>query len=207
MATRIAVIIVAALSIPQGSLGQILDPLDVASVRYWNQVDCGGLCEILAMGVRWGDAPNNGFEDRTLLLYDLSAYDDPGQITQAVLDFALLNFDPGPPVGVIDIYVEGKDIFEIPLEAFFDEQYKQSFENDESAYMTVDVTDLVKEVVADPYPHLFIRLSTLTSDRFTLGTIGVDDPTLIITPEPSACFLFLACATWMLRRPLVRPGS
>ena len=187
----------------------VLDPIDVASVRYWNQGACGGLCELTGMSVRWGDAPSPGFEDRTVLLFDLSAYPDPAEITSATLDLGIQDQDPGPPVGIIDIYSEKTDIDEIPLEAFFAGEYQQSFEFDlENALIHVDVTEILQSAVLESDPNLLFRLSTITSDRFLLGPIiGQPDPTLTIVPEPSACVLLLACATWMLRRPLVRPKS
>ncbi|MFQ5413774.1 MAG: dockerin type I domain-containing protein [Phycisphaerae bacterium] len=164
----------------------VLHPIDVISVRWWNAAGCDGLCGLNGMGIDFGNAPWPGFEDRTMIMYDVSAYDDAKDIKEAIFDFLLFNFDPGPPVGVIDIYAEGKTIDELPLESFFDGKWRMSFENDMGGFFQLDVTDLVREGVAYDEPHLFLRFSTVTSDIFAMGTIGISDPTLIITTAVAA---------------------
>jgi hypothetical protein len=157
------------------------------------------------MTINWGEPEHNrGFEDRTFLVYDLSSFDDPDTVEVAILNIGLQNQDPGGPVGIIDISTDWLIAPDIPPDAFWWGEFRQSFEvNTSGGMFHVDVTDFIREGLHDgTRPFAFLRLSTETLDRYAVGpSVGFPVPTLTVTiPEPPTVCFFLLTTLILLPR-------
>ena len=173
-----------------------VDPSDAKGIRN----DNGELFLLDFLPVQYGEMPGEWlFDDRTILEFNISGLTET--ILFASLDFGLDNFDPDPPDGIIDVYnftgdgIVTLDDFDaggdVPFTSFI------GLDGD----VSIDVTLLLQDAMISGDPFLSFRLSTITSDRYMMGSIvGQPMPVLTIVPDPTTVLLLGLGAVAVLRK-------
>ena len=111
-----------------------------------------------------------GTEDRTVLEFDISGLS--GTLPPITLDLDLVNIDPGPPDGVMDVFVFTGDGVVTPDEFFAGGPTPfTSFVAATDALYPVDVTAAAQAAVDVGDSFIGFRLSTTDTDRFWLGSV------------------------------------
>lgn len=146
-----------------------VDPADVRGIR-----DLGSgpfLLGFLAIKA--------GTEDRTVMEFQTPTMNFPPP--WAYLELGISNIDPGPPDGVIDVFIYTGDGVVHPSEFYAGGYYSSFIYNDGPGLAQVDVTGALQLTGR----YLGVRLSTITPDRFWLGAIiSQPDPVLVV----GACY-------------------
>jgi hypothetical protein len=130
-------------------------------------------------------------EDRTVIEFDLSSI---GQSTplSATLDLGIVNWDPSPPDGIIDVFTFKGDGVVTDNEYYAGEPnpFTHLVVGDVRELVRCDVTLAVQTSVTAGNQFLGFRLSTTTMDRYFLGDIVFrPEPVLTVVPEPITLLL------------------
>ncbi len=122
-------------------------------------------------------------DDRTVCEFPLASV--PAPPDSAALVLGISDLDPGGPPGVIDIYVYEADGV-VAASEFFAGSFSTSFECNANGVFVVDVTPAVSAAVTAGWAYVGFRLSTVTADRYFLGSIvGQPEPLLRVL---DACY-------------------
>ena len=147
---------------------------------------------------------NAAFENRAVIDFDFSAMSaicDPERILVATLEVVVGNGDPNDRVmGVLDFYsYEGDG--EVTVDDWDQgEWFAELMEEDWSIPHSIDVTDMIKEVVGAGWARLGIRISSDESDVYRIGKvmgISVPNPFFVVevlgSPAGGGPAAFVAC--------------
>ncbi len=122
-------------------------------------------------------------DDRTVAEFPLAPVAGPH--TYALV-LGMEDLDPGAPAGTVDVYWYVGDGV-VTAEEFNAGTLTTSFPCDGNGVFSVDVTAAVGQALALHAPFVGFRLSTVTADRYFLGSIaGQPEPVLRI--GASACY-------------------
>ena len=122
-------------------------------------------------------------DDRTVCEFPLALLAGPPD--SAALVLGISDLDPGGAPGVIDVYVyEGDGV--VAATEFFAGTLTTSFECNSTGVFIVDVTPAVAGAVIGGWDYVGFRLSTVTADRYFLGSI-VGQPEPVLRVE-SGCY-------------------
>jgi hypothetical protein len=167
-----------------------INPVDAKGIYYESQ---GFIIDSLSV------RKNSIYENRSLLEFDVSGLS--GTVPHTTLDLSYGKFYDGyyqvpPSDSIIDVFayvgdgvVSTADFFAGGLTPFMsfvgDNDYEIGY-----GYIRIDVTSAVQAVVAAGEQFIGFRLSTDTEAQFMAGwCIGVPDPVLTVTPEPTTVLL------------------
>jgi hypothetical protein len=146
-------------------------------------------------------------EDRTVLEFDVTGLAPTPPTTFLILP--ILDIDPGDPIGTLDVFTfVGNGV--ITPSDFFAGNFFTTIDINENpptdrTTSLIDVTVAVENTLAVGGKFLGFRLSTTSSDRFDLGSVGVflPDPVLrTAVPEPSTISIL---AIGLLILALIKP--
>ncbi len=157
----------AAVVVP-GALAEDIAPADSRGIRI---IGAKGPLLLTFLAVKKTTTP---LDDRTVCEFPLASVTSPPASAELVLGIS--DLDPGGPAGVIDVYVyEGDGVVAAP--EFFAGTLTTSFECNSTGVFLVDVTPAVAAAVTGGWDYVGFRLSTVTADRYFLGSI-------VSQPEP-----------------------
>jgi hypothetical protein len=168
-----AAIIAAALP----ALAQDIAPADARGIRI---IQGQGPLLLTFLAVKKTSTP---LDDRTVAEFPLASVS--GQHSFA-LALGIEDLDPGAPAGTIDVYWYVGDGV-VTAQEFFAGALTTSFDCDGNGVFTVDVTDAVNQALAQQAAFVGFRLSTITADRYFLGSIA-GQPEPVLRVGPSACY-------------------
>jgi hypothetical protein len=172
-----SLVAIAALAGALPALGQDLPAADARGIRI---ISGQGPLLLTFLAVKFTSTP---LDDRTVAEFPLASVPAGGQYS---LVLGLSDLDPGAPAGTIDVYWYVGDGV-VTAEEFFAGALTTSFQFDGNGVVVVDVTDAVEQALALHAGFVGFRLSTVTADRYFLGSIvGLPEPALRIGPAP--CF-------------------
>jgi hypothetical protein len=167
----------AALAAAAGAaLGQDIPAADARGIRI---IGTQGPLLLTFLAIKRTSTP---LDDRTVAEFPLASV-PAGASCSLVL--GLSDLDPGPPPGTIDVYWYVGDGV-VTEQEFFAGSLTTSFQYDGVGVVSVDVSAAVAQAIAQNANFVGFRLSTVTADRYFLGSIvGQPEPVLRIA---AACY-------------------
>jgi hypothetical protein len=155
------------------------DDIPAADARGIRIIGTQGPLLLTFLAVKFTSTP---LDDRTVAEFPLAGVASAAGV-QLVL--GIEDLDPGAPPGTIDVYWYVGDGV-VTASEFFAGTYSTSFQSDGNGVFSVDVSDAVGLALAQHAAYVGFRLSTVTADRYFLGSIaGQPEPILRVG---SACY-------------------